>query len=101
VPEGEPLLELRKDPSKLDLSVLRTVTRHENLSDRMLDESIFRYYFEQMTRNAGYYGVLIIHALRRAFANVIDSKFLFSVFLTDVRRCCLPSSRNCHFWGEK
>ena len=45
VPEGEPLLELRKDLLKLDLLVLRTVTRHGGLSDKMLDESTFRYYF--------------------------------------------------------
>jgi hypothetical protein len=54
VPEGEPLIELRKDLSKLDLPVLRTVTRHGGLSSRMLDESIFRYYFQQITRNAAY-----------------------------------------------
>ena len=101
VPEGEPLLELRKDPLKLDLPVLRTVTRHGGLSDRMLDESTFRYYFQQMTRNAGYYGVLTIHALQRALANVVDSRFPSSASPTDVRRCCLPPSRNCHSWGEK
>ena len=72
VPEGEGMLELRKDPSKLDLPVLRTVTRYGGLSDRMLDESTFRYHFQQMVRNAGYYGVL---TLRRALANVVDSKF--------------------------
>lgn len=102
VPEGEGMLELRKDPSKLDLPVLRTVTRHGGLSDRMLDESTFRYHFQQMIRNAGYYGVLTIHALRRALANVVDSKFsLLALPPTDVRCCCLPPSRNCHFWGEK
>ena len=83
VPEGEPLLELRKHPSKLDLPVLRTVTRHGGLSDRMLDESTFRYYFQQMIRNAGYYGVLTVHALRRALANAVDSQFAdFSSFPT-------------------
>jgi hypothetical protein len=45
VPEGEPMMEFRRDPSKLDLPVLRTVTRHGGLYDRMLDESTFRYYF--------------------------------------------------------
>lgn len=74
VPESEPLLELRKDPSQLDLPVLRTVTRRRGLSDRMLDESTFRYYFQQMIRNAGYYGVLTIYALRRALTNAVDSK---------------------------
>jgi len=39
VPEGEPLLELRMHPSKLHLPVLRTVTRHGGISDRMLDDS--------------------------------------------------------------
>ena len=101
VPEGEPLLELRKDPSKLGLPVLRTVTRHGGLSDKMLDESTFRYYFQQMTCNAGYYGVLTIHALRRALANVVDSKLSFSASPPDVRRCYLPVSRDCHSWGEK
>ena len=65
VPEGEPLLELRKHPSKLDLPVLRTVTRHGGLSDRMLDDSTFRYFFQRMVQNDGYYGELTIHALRR------------------------------------
>jgi hypothetical protein len=74
VPEGEPLLELRIHPSKLDLPVLRTVTRHGSLSDRMLDDSTFRYYFQRIVLSAGYYGDLTIHALRRAVANEVDSK---------------------------
>jgi len=89
---GEPLLELRKDPSKLDLPVLRTVTRHGGLSDKMLDESTFRYYFQQMTRNAACSPFVLCGAL----ANVVDSKFPSSASPTDVRRCCLPPSRNCH-----
>ena len=74
VPEGEPQLELRIHPSKLDLPVLRTVTRHGGLSDRMLDDSTFRYYFQRIVLNAGYYGELTIHALRRAVANEVDSE---------------------------
>jgi hypothetical protein len=74
VPEGEPQLELRIHPLKLDLPVPRTVTRHGGLSDRMLDDSTFRYYFQRIVLNAGYYGELIIHALRRAVANEVDSE---------------------------
>jgi hypothetical protein len=76
VPEGEPLLELRMHPSKLDLPVLRTVTRHGGLSDRMLDDSTFRYYTQRVVRNAGYWGELTIHAIRHAVANVVDRKTL-------------------------
>jgi hypothetical protein len=101
VPEGEPLLELRKDSSKLDLPVLRIVTRHGGLSDRMLDESTFRYYFRQIVRNAGYYGVFIIHALRRALANVIDSKFAADSCTSPVWRGRLSLTRDCHFWEKK
>jgi hypothetical protein len=74
VPEGEPFLKLRKHPSKLDLPVLRKATRHGGLSDRMLDDSTFRYYFQRVVLNTGYYGTLTIHVLRRAVANEIDSK---------------------------
>jgi hypothetical protein len=85
---GEPFLELRKHPSKLDLPVLRTVTRHGGLSDRMLDDSTFRYYFQRTVLTAGYYGELTIHAFRRAVANAVDSKTpspsLFGCFYTAV-----------------
>ena len=74
VPEGEPFLELRIQPSKLELPVLRIVTRHGGLSDRMLDDSTFKYYFQRIVLNAGYYGELTIHALRRIIANGVDSK---------------------------
>jgi hypothetical protein len=74
VPGGEPLLELRMHPSKLHLPVLRTVTRHGGISDRMLDDSTFRYYFKRVGLNAGYYGEFTIHGLRRAVANEVDSK---------------------------
>jgi hypothetical protein len=74
VPEGEPFLELRIDSLKLELPVLRTVTRHGGLSDVMLDDSTFRYYFQRVVLNAGYYGLLTIHALRRAVANEVDSE---------------------------
>ncbi len=40
----------------------------------MLDDSTFRYYFQRIVLNAGYYGDLTIHALRRAVANEVDSK---------------------------
>lgn len=60
--------------SKLELPVLRIITRYGGLSDRMLDDSIFRYYFQRIVSNAGYYGTLTIHALRRALANAVDSK---------------------------
>ena len=66
VPEDDPLLKLRKHPSKLNLPVLKTVTRHGSFSDKMLNESTFKYYFQQIVRNAGYYGVLTIRALRRS-----------------------------------
>ena len=74
VPEGDALLELRMKRSKLELPVLRTVTRTDGLSDRMLDDSTFRYYFQRIVSNAGYYGTLTIHALRRALANAVDSE---------------------------
>ena len=79
-PETEPgcphlsFLELQMHCSKLDLPVLRTVTRHGGISDRMLDDSTFRYYFQRIVLNAGYYGEFTIHALRRAVANGVDSK---------------------------
>jgi hypothetical protein len=81
LPEGEPFLELRTYPPKLDLPVLRTVTRYGDLSGRMLDDSTFRYYFQRIVCNAGYRGELTNHAFRRAVANVTDSKILFSFFL--------------------
>jgi hypothetical protein len=74
MPEGEPFLELRIYSSKLDLPVLRTVTKHGGLFDRMLDDSAFRYYFQCVVLNAGYYGNLTVHALRRDVANEVDSK---------------------------
>lgn len=61
-------------PLKLDLPVLRTVIRHGGLFDRMLDDLTFRYYFQRIVLNAGYYGELTIHALRRTVANEINSK---------------------------
>lgn len=76
VPEGDALLELRMKRSKLELPVLRTITRHGGLSNRMLDDSTFRYYFQRIVSNAGYYGTLTIHALRRALANAVDSEIL-------------------------
>lgn len=76
VPEGEPQLELRIHPIKLDLPFLRTVTRYGGLSDRILDDSTFKYYFQRMVLNDGYYGDLTIHALRRAVANEVDNKIL-------------------------
>jgi hypothetical protein len=74
VPEGEPQLELRIYPLKLDLLVLKTVTRHEGLSDKMLNDLTFRYYFQRIVLNAGYYGELTIYVLRRIVANKVDSK---------------------------
>lgn len=107
VPEGEPLLELRMHPSKLDLPVLRTVTRHGGLSDRMLDDSAFRYCTQRVVRNAGYWGELTIHAIRRAVANVGDGKTLSLVltFPPDLRWLTRLSSldlnRESHSRGAK
>jgi hypothetical protein len=75
VPNGYAVLQLRMKPSKLHLPVLRTVTGHGGLSDRMMNDSTFRYYFQRIVRNAGYYGTLTIHALRRALANAVDSEY--------------------------
>lgn len=61
VPESDALLEPRMKRSKLELPVLRTVTRHGGLSKRMLDSTL-RYYFQRIVPNAGYYGTLTIHA---------------------------------------
>ena len=74
VSEGESFLELRIRPLKLDLPVLKTATRHGGLSDRMLDDSTFTYYFQRIVLNAGSYGELTIHALRHTVANEVDSK---------------------------
>ena len=74
VPEGDALLELRVKPLKLGLPVLRTITRSGGLSTRMLDNSTFRYYFQRIVSNVGYYSTLTIHALRRALANAVDSE---------------------------
>jgi hypothetical protein len=54
VPHGgeRAVLELRKYSLKLDLLVLRIVTRYGGLSDKMLDDSIFRYCFQQIVLNA-------------------------------------------------
>lgn len=84
VPEGDSLLHLQMKSQKLDLSMLRNVTRHEDLSNRMLDDFTFRYYFRRVVNNAGYYENLIIHALRRAVANAVDSE-IFSLFYL----CCV------------
>jgi len=71
VPHGgeRAVLELRKYSLKLDLLVLRIVTRYGGLSDKMSDDSIFRYCFQRIVLNARFYGELIIRALRRAVAN--------------------------------
>jgi hypothetical protein len=74
VPENEPQLELRIHPLKLDLLVLKTVIRHGGLSDKILNDLIFRYYFQRIVLNAGYYGTLIIHVLRRVIANKVNNK---------------------------
>lgn len=84
VPEGDSLLQLQMKPQKLELPVLRNVTRHGGLSNRMLDDSTFRYFFKRVVNNAGYYGNLTIHALRRAVANAVDSE-TFSLFYL----CCV------------
>jgi hypothetical protein len=42
----------------------------------MLDDSTFRYYFQRIVLNDGYYGKVTIHALRRAVVNEVDSKIL-------------------------
>jgi hypothetical protein len=68
----------------LDLPILRIVTKYGNFSNKILDELTFKYYFQQIIRNAGYYRIFIIYALRRALANAVDSKFssfLFAVSL--------------------
>lgn len=91
MPEGEPLLELRMHPSKLDLPVLRTVTRHGGLSDRMLNDSTFRYYTQRVIRNAGYWGELTTHAIRRAVVNAVDGKTL-SLVLTSPPRSQMADS---------
>ena len=82
VPQGDALLELRIKQSKRELPVLRTITRFGGLSDRMLDDSTFRYYFQRIVSNAGYYGTLTIHAFRRAVANAVDSEIFSSLFLS-------------------
>lgn len=74
MPDGELMIELRKHPREMNVPALRTVARHGGLSDRMQDASTFSYYFQQMTRNARYYGVVTIYALRRHLANAVDSK---------------------------
>lgn len=84
VPSGDPLLELRIKQAKRELPVLRTVTRSGGLSDRMLDDSTFRYYFQRIVANAGYYGTLTIHAFRRAVANAVDSEIFFSFFPSSI-----------------
>ena len=50
------------------------ISKQGDLSDRMLDDSIFRYYFQPIVLNAGSYGELTIHALRHPVANEVDSK---------------------------
>lgn len=85
VPSGDALLELRIKETKRKLPVLRTVTKSGGLSDRMLDDSTFRYFFQRIVSNAGYYGTLTIHAFRRAVANAVDSEMFFP---------CLSSSTN-------
>jgi hypothetical protein len=53
--ESDTLLELRMKRSKLDLSMLRTITRSEEISDRILDDLTFHYYFQRIVINADYY----------------------------------------------
>jgi hypothetical protein len=72
--EGELFLELRMHLLKLYLPVLRTVIRYKGISNRMLDDLIFRYYFKCVGLNTGYYGEFIIHGLRRVIANKVDNK---------------------------
>jgi hypothetical protein len=66
--------ELRMHLSKLNLPVLRTVMRHHSLSDRMLNDSNFRYYFQRIVHNAGYWGNLTIRSFPLTVANVVDGK---------------------------
>ena len=87
VSKGEPFLELRKYSLKLDLPVLRTVTRHGGLSSRILDHSTFRYYFQRIVLNARYYGELTILVLRRVVANEVDSKIPRPRLFTPSFRC--------------
>jgi hypothetical protein len=72
--QGEDFLKLRMYPSKLHLSVLRIITRHSSLSDKILGDSTFWYYFQQIVCNAGYWRELTVHSLHCAVANVVDGK---------------------------
>ncbi len=65
--------------SKLDLSMLRMITRNEEIFDRILNNSTFRYYFQRIVIKADYYDIFIIHVLRHVLANVVDNKFFFFI----------------------
>jgi hypothetical protein len=54
-----------------------------------------------MVRNAGYYGVFIIYALRRALALAINSKFAADSYTSLVWRGRLLLIKNCYFWEKK
>lgn len=77
-----PFLELLKYLSKPGVPMLRRVTRHRVLFDRILDDSTFRSYFQQILLKAGYCREPIIHTLRRAVANIVDRKILCSSLFT-------------------
>jgi hypothetical protein len=72
--EGERKPAPAKRPRDGAKPARRKATRHGGRSDRMLDDSTFRCYFQRIGLNAGYYGGLTIHALRRTVANEVDSK---------------------------
>ncbi len=80
------VFQLRMKSSKFYLSILRMITNHENLFNRMSNDLIFWYYFQRIVRNANYYDIFIFHALWHVFANAIDNEyflihFLFSIFI--------------------
>lgn len=77
----------------MELPVLRTVTRHGGLSGRLLNDSTFRYYFQWIVQNAGYYGELAIHALRHALVNVIDREIPLSVCLVRFQMLTLSGAQ--------
>jgi hypothetical protein len=81
VSENDVVFELRMKRSKFWLSMLKIITRIDELSDRMLNDSTFRYYFQRIVFNAEYYDTLTIHVLRRIFANVVDNE-IFHLFFS-------------------
>ena len=74
IPDGESEVLLRFNDEDSEKPVLRTITMANGISEKPLTRAGFCPLFRAMLENAGYFGSITIHALRRGLSNKVDSE---------------------------